>query len=138
MKLSDFGTARIKTRLDRESTFQGVEAGPNPGTQYYQAPEVQVHGNRAQMYSDVWSGCLTMLEWVMGKKAWKTSPTPFVMKHEGKMPYILPKAPKEIRDILTQGLSYQRKERPTAADIAAHFQQCVQDLGRCNVLNAVI
>ena len=72
MKLADFGTARIKTRLEGVTTLSpNAHARAPAGTPYFQAPEVQLGEQAAQPYSDVWTCCLVEVEWFTGKPAWK-------------------------------------------------------------------
>ena len=55
-KLADFGTARLRNRMDRRAG----EKPDRPGTAFYQAPEVQVNELAAQPHSDVWTLCLVL------------------------------------------------------------------------------
>ena len=91
----------------------------NPGTPYYQAPEVSVEGRRAQPYSDVWSASLVGTEWFTGRKSWKSTGRKafFSMKEKRSMPTHLSKVPDGVREVLTAGLSYNAKERPDASHV---------------------
>lgn len=89
------------------------------GTPYYQAPEVQIDGKRAQPHSDVWCTCLLGTEWFTGKKSWTTTgPKSYtIAKQNQVMPGQLNNVTYNVRDILAAGLCYTAKDRPTAGQI---------------------
>ena len=130
MKLSDFGTARIKTQQAGESTLhpnQGAGQG-RAGTPYYQAPEVQMDGRQAQPHSDVWTTCLVGTEWFSGRRVWSLNNF-YKMKREQSYPKQLTTdgiIPKNVREVLKEGMSYDRKARPSAANI----RECLEEICR--------
>lgn len=125
--LADFGTARLKTRQSLESTTENDVSHniDHPGTAYYQAPEVQIHGRRAQPHSDVWTTSVVGTEWFTGKRPWRIRQLiDLITKKESEcMPEFLHKVQDDnIRDLLTKCLSYDRRSRPTAAEVKTKLE----------------
>lgn len=117
---ADFGTVLIKVRMDRETTIRGSRLPQNAGTPFYQAPEVQCDSLPAQPSSDVWTLCLAFVEWFTGRRAWKEKLTVMQivrLKDRKQMPERLDVVDEEVRDILKDGLNYDRHQRPTALQL---------------------
>lgn len=114
-KLADFGASRIKSSLTKETPIK--ECPAVQGTEVYLAPEVQIKNHSVQPHSDVWSTCVTMISWMTGKSAWKDEGF-YGYKASKTEPHRLKLVqPKELKNILAHGLSYEPASRPTAKDI---------------------
>ena len=123
IKIADFGTIRIKTCLSSTSTYDPLtdERTRQPGTEFYQAPEVFCYNRKAQFASDIWSLCLTLTKLFTRRKPWSNS-----FQHElliEKPPGNMHRLPEEVKPLLAAGLSYNRKDRPKADYLYKEFQK---------------
>ena len=91
----------------------------------YIAPELHIHNQNAQYYSDIWSLGVTTIEWLTFRRAWdidreeKNFCTLLVQKKRNKeMPEGLARVAVEVKGILEKSLSYEPKIRPTAKQLA--------------------
>lgn len=121
VKISDAGISHLK-QIQEQQVLSS-----NYGTSYFQAPEVQIDGKRAQKYSDIWSACLLGTEWLTGIRSWQsTGPEGYmIMKSHQRMPTQLSQIkPVEVREFLTDGLCYDHStSRPSANIITTILNQ---------------
>ena len=105
------------------------------GTVKYMAPEVLAGVPRKgkmmpQVFSDVWATSLVAVEWYTGKHPWDCSGGELKKEIKKKQrdhqqPEQLNNVPKEVLDVLTAGLSYDHRARPSAERMADIFGQLI-------------
>lgn len=125
--MADFGTARMKTKMGEETTIS-VTGLQQPGTPYYQAPEIQVDELQAQPSSDVWSLSLVLVELFTGRRPWDKSHPQYIMKKlfSREMPDRLKDVPEIVKPIFEAGLNYNREKRPSANEMEKQFADIVK------------
>jgi serine/threonine protein kinase len=123
-KLADFGLARTKAHTTVTWGGQGIT-----GSLPYIAPEVLVgvpvkSKMKAQPFSDVWSLSTSLVEWFTGQFPWQLCKDDEDLHKQIKtkqkvqqQPEGLSQVPDKVRQVLSEGLSYNYRSRPTAKTI---------------------